>query len=105
MVGSNRIAKCIDKYITLREEQYQADAAPGKDTVDVRLRSVVERMFKKCFDDKEFRQAIGVALECRRLDIVEAAIKQGEPAELLQYTLDVSTTLVQNIGFRNKVSP
>lgn len=31
-------------------------------------------MFQRCFEDKKFKQAIGIAIETRRLDIVEKAI-------------------------------
>lgn len=42
--------------------------------VDSRLEDIVNRMFQRCFDDKKFKQAIGIAIETRRLDIVEKAI-------------------------------
>lgn len=96
-------AKCIDKYIALRTAFFDAQPLGGEDQIDGRLRTVVERMFKRCLDDKEFKQAIGIALESRRLDVVEAAIKQGNAAELLLYTLDVSMKLVLSLSFRNKV--
>ncbi|KAI8977190.1 armadillo-type protein [Mycotypha africana] len=93
------ISKCIDKYITLRSESEDPDSA-----VDPRLEDIVERMFQRCVDDCEFEQAIGIALESRRLDIVEAMIKRGEDSnKLLSYVLDVSMTLVQNLEFRNEV--
>ena len=60
-------------------------------------------MFKRCFDDGEFNQAIGIALESRRLDVVEKAIKLGDSKALLNYVTESSMTLVQNLDFRNKV--
>lgn len=47
-------AKCIDKYISLRVQQYE-DPAGGHE-IDPRLQDVVERMFKRCYDDGEFKQ-------------------------------------------------
>lgn len=32
-------------------------------------------MFQRCFDDNEFKQAVGIALESRRLDVVEKAVQ------------------------------
>jgi 26S proteasome regulatory subunit N2 len=91
------IGKCIDKYSKLRS---------AGETVDPRLVAVVERMFQKCLDDGEYKQAIGIALEAFRLDVVEKAIGQAgqkgaEP--LLEYVLDVAVNLVQNLGFRNQI--
>ncbi|KAG1151716.1 hypothetical protein G6F37_010932 [Rhizopus arrhizus] len=91
------ISKCIDKYISLR-------ASPENiEQVDSRLQDIVERMFQRCADDGEYEQAIGIALESRRLDIIELNIQKGDASQLLAYVLDVSMTLVQNLEFRNEV--
>lgn len=45
--------------------------------IDERLEAVVERMFERCFTEGQFKQAIGIALETRRLDVVEKAILKG----------------------------
>lgn len=95
--------------------------------IDPRLTMVVERMFQKCLADKEYKMAIGIALESRRLDIVEKALdgcvktngdvvskdsmmkedsagKSKDPgALLLKYTMEVVIDLVQSVDFRNKV--
>ncbi|RUP51626.1 hypothetical protein BC936DRAFT_146875 [Jimgerdemannia flammicorona] len=94
------IAKCIHKYITLRSNQYEEPETAVE--IDPRLEDVVERMFKRCEEDGEFKQSIGIALESRRLDIVERTILKGTSHELLAYVLDVSMTLIQNLDFRNK---
>ncbi|CAG8442804.1 7968_t:CDS:10 [Ambispora gerdemannii] len=95
------ISKCIDRYITLRVKHYEGPS--GEIEIDPRLEDVVERMFQRCYDDDEFKQAIGIALESRRLDIIEQAISKGNASELLSYVLDVGMTLVHNLDFRNKV--
>lgn len=63
-------------------------------------------MFTRCFTDEEYEQAIGIALESRRLDIVELAIaKSGKESAkgLLDYVLETGMTLIQHIEFRNQV--
>jgi len=95
------ISKCIDKYISLRLKQYEDPTSSVQ--IDSRLQDVVERMFQRCYDDGEFKQAIGIALEARRLDIIEQAISKGQASELLAYVLEVSMTLVLNLDFRNEV--
>jgi hypothetical protein len=34
-------------------------------------------MFNYCFEEKEYKQAIGIALECRRSDMVIKAINSA----------------------------
>lgn len=93
-------AKCIDKYIALRTKQAEGDM---EEDIDPRLQDVVERMFQRCADDQEYEQAIGIALESRRLDVLKSMIAKGSPHKLLPYVLEVCMTLVQNLEFRNKV--
>jgi 26S proteasome regulatory subunit N2 len=69
--------------------------------IDPRLIDVVERMFERCFADSQFRQAIGVALETRRLDKLEEAVTQSpDPAESLAYATKACQTLVTSRAFR-----
>lgn len=60
-------------------------------------------MFQRCAEDSEYEQAIGIALESRRLDVVKSIIQKGDASKLLTYVLDVCMTLVQNLEFRNEV--
>jgi hypothetical protein len=70
----NVAAKCIDFYTQYRN----ANAESGKEKViDPRLVAIVDRMFQRCLDDGQYRQALGLALETRRMDIFEKAIKQS----------------------------
>ncbi len=55
-------------------ENFQAKETSDVKPVDTRLEDIVNRMFQRCFEDKKFKQAIGIAIETRRLDIVEKAI-------------------------------
>ena len=41
------------------------------------LESVVNRMFERCFDEHKFQQAAGIALETRRIDLLERAIQES----------------------------
>ncbi|SAM01373.1 hypothetical protein [Absidia glauca] len=93
------ISQCIDKYILLRQ---QASDGMAED-IDPRLQDIVERMFQRCAQDEEYEQAIGIALESRRLDVVKAMVEKGDSAKLLPYVLEVSMTLVQQLEFRNQV--
>jgi 26S proteasome regulatory subunit N2 len=90
--------------------------------VDPRLQDIVERMFRKCYETEDYKPAMGIAIEARRLDVVEEGIKlasqrskerkgkvkEGEDerdggAELMDYVLDITMGVVQEIGLREKV--
>lgn len=96
------IAKCIDYYT----QQSIALAEKAKDAkeIDPRLEAIVNRMFQRCLGDGQYRQALGLALETRRMDIFEKAIKESDDENgMLSYAFQVAMSLIQNRGFRNKV--
>lgn len=65
------LAQCIDEYKTLRS-QFEAD--PTSVTIDPRMEYIIEQMFQRCYRDRCFEQAIGVALDTRRIDKVEEVV-------------------------------
>lgn len=69
------INKCIDRYIKLRQEL--TESANSNVVIDAKMETVIEKMFKRCFADKRWKQAIGIALESRRLDKVRDAIESS----------------------------
>ncbi|GLE00103.1 hypothetical protein PINS_up008830 [Pythium insidiosum] len=93
------IATCIDEYIALRTKREEPS-----DAVDPRLAAVVERMFERCYATGEFKQALGIALEARRLDQVEACITRAPDAsQMLAYCFEVCRTIVASRDFRLQV--
>ncbi|KAJ1651970.1 proteasome regulatory particle base subunit [Dispira simplex] len=97
----------IERYIAQRVQQWEHDANPKQaepvTPMNPHLEAVVENMFERCFAQKDYNMAIGVALEARRLDILEKALKQGNRAELHRYVQDACFPLLQSNGFRSKV--
>lgn len=61
-------------------------------------------MFDRCFRDKQYKQALGIAIESRRLDKLEEAIVNSDniPA-MLNYCQNVSMSLIYNRDFRQTV--
>ncbi|GAB4817108.1 hypothetical protein N2152v2_004154 [Parachlorella kessleri] len=116
------LARCIDQYVDLRvkaaEQHKEAE-------LDPRLTAIVERLFDRqarvgpgegfemqsldsstmCYADGQYEQAVGVALEARRLDQVERAITEsGDQLEAtLKYALTVSQKLLISREFREEV--
>ena len=45
--------------------------------IDPRLEAVVDRMFARCLEQGQFKQAAGIAFETRRIDVLEQAITES----------------------------
>lgn len=63
---------------------------PNSKGIDPRLEGIVNRMFQRCLDDNQYRQALGLALETRRMDIFETAIMQSVSKSQV-YTSNISS--------------
>src|SRR5436305_9090722 len=74
-------AKCIDKYISIRNPPTSPTDAPAPPIertdpeLQAGLEAVVERMFRTCFANGHFKPAIGIAIESQRLDVVQEGIR------------------------------
>eukprot|EP00058_Branchiostoma_floridae_P007904 XP_002593392.1 hypothetical protein BRAFLDRAFT_261728 [Branchiostoma floridae] len=97
------ISKCIDHYTKLCIAQ--AEAGEKQDVkLDSRLEDVVNRKIRSCLENGNFKQAVGIALETRRIDVFEEAImKSDDVAGMLLYASKVCMSLIQNRQFRNKM--
>ncbi|XP_069105242.1 26S proteasome non-ATPase regulatory subunit 1-like [Argopecten irradians] len=97
------IAKCIDFYTKGMQGNTDRQVDDKKE-IDPRLETIVNRMFQRCFDDKQYKQAVGIALETRRIDIFRRAILESDDvAAMLSYSLKVCMSLIQHRQFRNEI--
>ncbi|KAL9107824.1 MAG: hypothetical protein Q9227_007339 [Pyrenula ochraceoflavens] len=86
--------------------------------IQKQLQAIIEQLFEKCFQEKRYRQVVGIAVEARNLDILrrvilrasEDAKKEGEDSsgmkrseELMEYVLDICMSVVQERGLRNEI--
>jgi len=95
------VAKALDEYVRLRSEAFDVKEEPK---VDPRLEGIVERMFERCYADGKYEHALGVAVECRRLDVVRKAIVTSDDvAGMLQYAFVLSSKVIVSREFRQKV--
>ncbi|KAL8121119.1 26S proteasome non-ATPase regulatory subunit 1 homolog A-like isoform X1 [Apium graveolens] len=95
------LAKAIDEYASLRNK-----AAESKDAgdIDPRMEAIVERMLDKCILDGRYQQAIGIAIECRRLDKLEEAITKSDNVHAtLSYCSNISHSFVNRREYRHEV--
>ena len=89
------IDTCIDTYVTQRV---------SGDKIDTRMEGIVDRMFEKCFVDKQFKQAIGIAIEARRMDMFVKSIEKAENREeMLSYAFRVVMNFQQSRSFRGEL--
>ncbi|KAI5069483.1 hypothetical protein GOP47_0015784 [Adiantum capillus-veneris] len=96
------LAKAIDEYASLRTRAAESNASTV--TVDPRLEAIVERMLEKCIVDGKYQQALGIALECRRLDKLEESIMRSDNVMgMLTYCMSISQTFVNQRKYRHEV--
>jgi len=85
-------ARAVDRYITLRTAApFSAESlANGKEPKDVdpKLQEIIEGIFRRAIHEKEYTQAIGIALECRRLDVIQHIYSLTKDTDLLIYVMD-----------------
>eukprot|EP00033_Pygsuia_biforma_P001837 GCRY01002055.1.p1 GENE.GCRY01002055.1~~GCRY01002055.1.p1 ORF type:complete len:1057 (+),score=319.93 GCRY01002055.1:95-3172(+) len=109
---STIVSKCIDHYILLRTKKQQDE------TVEVppELEQIVEKMFEGCYENHEYKQALGIAFESRRLDQVEKALnltahsqsqlpnsEKNELMEIVDYCYECCVNAVSSLSFRHDV--
>jgi len=97
------VHKCIDKYIEKRVAI--VDKKEEGIVIDAKMEGVINKMFERCYQDQQFNQAIGVALESRRLEKVREAIENSRDIEeKLSYTFTIAQNIVRsNKSFRNEI--
>ncbi|QSL66490.1 hypothetical protein MERGE_000870 [Pneumocystis wakefieldiae] len=84
------ISKFIDTYIEKNFQKYE----DCQTIMDERLISIVEKMFQRYLDNKQWKQVLGIALEARKLDIIEEVINKNQDEPLKIYLLDVLSLLL-----------
>ncbi|KAJ8540410.1 hypothetical protein K7X08_030329 [Anisodus acutangulus] len=98
------LAKALDEYASQKTKAAESNDEAAK--VDPRLEAIVERMLEKCIVDKKYQQAIGMAIECRRLDkVAEAIVRSDNVDATLAYCSNVSHNFVSRRVYRKTPSP
>jgi 26S proteasome regulatory subunit N2 len=95
------VAKVMDEYTRLRihnAEQKAQEAIPSG------LEDIVNRMLERCFEDKEYTQALGLGIETRRLDVMERAIRASNDIPgIIAYSVITARRLVNNREWRRQI--
>lgn len=99
------LTKCIDEYTSLRR---QAEATGEVVAVDPRMEGIIEQMFQRCYRDNCYEQAVGIALDTRRIDKLEQTFDLAiavDKQDVLGYAFNLcqSPRNVDSRGFRLSV--
>ena len=95
------VAKIMDEYIRLRIHNAENKA---QETIAPALENVVNRMLERCFEDEEHRQALGMGIEMRRLDVIDRAIRASNDVPgIIGYTVETARHLVKSREWRRQI--
>lgn len=76
----------------------------GRTSIDNRLIEIVERMQEYCYVKGDFKHALGIAIECRRLDDVEKTIvTSNNRREMLDHCFKLCENTVNSRAFRDEI--
>ena len=80
------------------------------------LKRIIDRLFERCFQEKRYRQVVGIAVEARKYDVLKRAILRaseddkssktngtGQTEELLEYLLEICMDVVQERSLRQEL--
>lgn len=99
------VSKCIEKYIQASKLKF-SDASVQ---IDPQLTKVFESMLDRCVKNNDIKLALGIAIESYRLDIVSSMVSnmnhsnvsEEQITSLLTYVLEIVTTVIDDIKFKN----
>uniref|UniRef100_A0ACD5ZQY5 Uncharacterized protein n=1 Tax=Avena sativa TaxID=4498 RepID=A0ACD5ZQY5_AVESA len=96
------LARALDEYASIRSKA--SKATEEEEMMDPRLEVIVERMLDKCILDGKYQQAMGMAVECRRLDKLEEAITRCDNLHgALSYCINLSHQYVAHREYRCEI--
>merc|ERR1711981_290373 len=95
--------QCFDSYIDYRQAA-ENDSSMKK--CDERMESLVERMLRQSLDDGKLCETAGLAIETRRYDILEDAIKGCDMSrvdEMIDYVCKICLTVIEESALLKKI--
>ncbi|KAF2867995.1 armadillo-type protein [Massariosphaeria phaeospora] len=89
-------------------------------SVQKNLQATIRRIFESCYENGDYKQVVGIAIEARNLEVLRETFlrasqdekKQGKKPvqtlpsrseELMEYVLDICMNVVQERGLRNEI--
>lgn len=94
------IVHCINEYTDQRQRLVNGEQDIQ---IDPRMEKVVETMIQKAIERKEFREAIGLSIDSRRLDLMEQCIVMSNTVDSIEYIYNLTQTMNTKKNFRNEL--
>lgn len=116
LLSRQNTAASLEPGLAVEGEEGSPEAIIQQRGLQKQLNAIIERLFEKCFQEKRYRQVVGIAVEARNLEILRRVIlraakdeqqdngeatKKGE--ELMEYVLEICMSIVQERGLRNEI--
>lgn len=98
------LSKCVDKYTSIRKT-YFAQPEQLAELMSGKLENIVNEMFRLSLTQpRDYKITAGIAIESRRLDIVEEITNKTENlSSTLDNLFDLSQRSIQNKKFREEL--
>ncbi|KIK70882.1 hypothetical protein GYMLUDRAFT_66097 [Collybiopsis luxurians FD-317 M1] len=94
------MSMAIDKYIELCTE---GQTNGKQEKIDPRLQRIIENIFMRCISEGEYKQAVGIALESNRLDIISKIYEQTHDTSILSYAMEAVIDSGFSLSYRDTV--
>ena len=97
--------QCFDTYIEYRQKAELNEKVEKQSSFD-QMEKLVEQMLRNCLSDGKLREASGIAIEARRYDILEEAIRGNdgkEIDEMIEYISKLCLTVVEESHLLEKI--
>merc|ERR1712129_177613 len=86
------------------DDMQQSQAQVPLNEIDPRKIKIVEQVFDFCHQTGDFKHAIGIAIECRRIDQVKQAIELSDnKSEMLLHCFNLCETVINSRTFRDEI--
>ena len=95
------VHKCIDTYtaqkVAIMEKKLDIK-------IDERMEAILNRKFEQCYAENKFKQAVGIGLETKRIDVVRDSIERSKnPENMLGYAFTLAIETIKSKDFREAI--
>ncbi len=64
---------------------------------------IVEKMIQKSINKGDFKQFWGIAIECKRVDLIKTVLNLENQKDLVNYIFDIAINYVLNYEFKHEL--
>lgn len=64
---------------------------------------IVEKMIQKSINKGDFKQVLGIAIECKRVDLIKTVLNLENQKDLVNYIFDIAINYVLNYEFKHEL--